>query len=94
VCGPGGTRPTFGSAGKGRLPTPILLAPDANTLTMSRRTLLVGRCSPYAEESPMNDIASAENESEARDEIPSPDDLVEADDLVEELSIDGMCGVY
>jgi mycofactocin precursor len=42
----------------------------------------------------MNDIASAENEPEARAEVPSPDDLVEADDLVEELSIDGMCGVY
>ncbi|WP_328663491.1 mycofactocin precursor MftA [Streptomyces sp. NBC_00328] len=24
----------------------------------------------------------------------SPDTLIEADDLVEEVSIDGMCGVY
>ncbi|MGJ3558297.1 mycofactocin precursor MftA [Streptomyces sp. INA 01156] len=24
----------------------------------------------------------------------SPDELIEADDLIEEVSIDGMCGVY
>ncbi|NEB00913.1 mycofactocin precursor [Streptomyces sp. SID13726] len=24
----------------------------------------------------------------------APDELIEADDLIEEVSIDGMCGVY
>ncbi|MEZ7004324.1 mycofactocin precursor MftA [Streptomyces sp. AD55] len=27
-------------------------------------------------------------------ETTSPEELVEADDLIEEVSIDGMCGVY
>ncbi|WP_203615123.1 mycofactocin precursor MftA [Streptomyces sp. SID13726] len=32
---------------------------------------------------------------EARDEeAMAPDELIEADDLIEEVSIDGMCGVY
>ncbi|MFK4106620.1 mycofactocin precursor MftA [Streptomyces sp. NPDC019531] len=28
------------------------------------------------------------------DEATDPEELIEADDLVEEVSIDGMCGVY
>jgi mycofactocin precursor len=50
----------------------------------------------------MNDVSSTTPETEgtrsSRDIAPgSPDasaPLIEADDLIEEVSIDGMCGVY
>ncbi|WP_084361815.1 mycofactocin precursor MftA [Herbiconiux solani] len=35
----------------------------------------------------------SDNTSE-RDQVLTDDELVEADSLVEEVSIDGMCGVY
>ncbi|MEU6609671.1 mycofactocin precursor MftA [Streptomyces shenzhenensis] len=40
-----------------------------------------------------------ERRSAQTDEIPAeepntPESLIEADDLIEEVSIDGMCGVY
>ncbi len=34
------------------------------------------------------------NEPEANANAVLPDEVVEQDDLVEEVSIDGMCGVY
>ncbi|WP_107501507.1 mycofactocin precursor MftA [Streptomyces viridosporus] len=42
----------------------------------------------------MNDIDSSQTERNHLDETPSAGDVVEADDLIEEVSIDGMCGVY
>lgn len=33
-------------------------------------------------------------EPQAAEEDVTAEDLIEADDLVEEISIDGMCGVY
>jgi mycofactocin precursor len=64
---------------------------------MSRQTLR-GQVFAYAEERAMNEIAIAGSATEASEEastdIPSPDALIAADDLVEEVSIDGMCGVY
>ncbi|MFI8089490.1 mycofactocin precursor MftA [Streptomyces sp. NPDC086080] len=42
----------------------------------------------------MNDFDSARTEQHQDDENASPDTLIEADALIEEVSIDGMCGVY
>ncbi|CAM5575662.1 MULTISPECIES: mycofactocin precursor MftA [Streptomyces] len=42
----------------------------------------------------MNDLDSSQAQHIHPDGIPSPDELIEADDLIEEISIDGMCGVY
>ncbi|MER5183431.1 mycofactocin precursor MftA [Streptomyces sp. NPDC002896] len=42
----------------------------------------------------MNEVNSAETEPNHTDEVTSPDALIEADALIEEVSIDGMCGVY
>lgn len=42
----------------------------------------------------MNDLDSSQPRQNHPDEIVSPDELIEADDLIEEVSIDGMCGVY
>ena len=36
----------------------------------------------------------AETATEAAEPIVETRDVIEADDLVEEISIDGMCGVY
>ncbi|MCQ8835210.1 mycofactocin precursor MftA [Streptomyces malaysiensis] len=33
-------------------------------------------------------------EEAAAEEAAAPEPLIEADDLIEEVSIDGMCGVY
>lgn len=38
--------------------------------------------------------ATAAPEAPATSTAPADEPLVEADDLVEEVSIDGMCGVY
>lgn len=49
------------------------------------------------ETSPISSIPTAEAEASGRagGETPSaPDNLVEEEILVEEISIDGMCGVY
>ncbi|MGW1545896.1 mycofactocin precursor MftA [Streptomyces sp. NPDC002346] len=40
----------------------------------------------------MNESNSATEQNLS--ESTSPDALIEADDLIEEVSIDGMCGVY
>ncbi|MFE9924384.1 mycofactocin precursor MftA [Streptomyces sp. NPDC005774] len=42
----------------------------------------------------MNDLDSRQVQQNHLDESASPDELIEADDLIEEVSIDGMCGVY
>ncbi|MGW1028915.1 mycofactocin precursor MftA [Streptomyces sp. NPDC002577] len=42
----------------------------------------------------MNEVNSAETAQNPTDDITSPDALIEADALIEEVSIDGMCGVY
>ncbi|GGJ60059.1 mycofactocin precursor MftA [Streptomyces brasiliensis] len=42
----------------------------------------------------MNEFNSAEAEQNQADEITSSDGLFEGDALIEEVSIDGMCGVY
>ncbi|MBA4863569.1 mycofactocin precursor [Streptomyces sp. PSKA54] len=42
----------------------------------------------------MNETNSTQAEQNHADEIASPDGLIEAEDLIEEVSIDGMCGVY
>jgi|SwirhisoilCB3_FD_contig_61_2059440_length_376_multi_2_in_0_out_0_2 mycofactocin precursor len=42
----------------------------------------------------MNEADSTTVTPDRSVESPSPDDLVEADALIEEVSIDGMCGVY
>lgn len=43
---------------------------------------------PSGEQSSVSDAAAT------ADTAPRPDSVIEADDLVEEISIDGMCGVY
>lgn len=46
---------------------------------------------------PISSIRSAEAETPGRaggETPPAPDNLVEEEILVEEISIDGMCGVY
>ncbi|MGW5973473.1 mycofactocin precursor MftA [Streptomyces sp. NPDC055186] len=42
----------------------------------------------------MNDLDSAQVRQNHPDEIVPSEELIEADDLIEEVSIDGMCGVY
>ncbi|MFD7206578.1 mycofactocin precursor MftA [Streptomyces sp. NPDC059893] len=42
----------------------------------------------------MNENTSAPTDASLPDEIGFPEGLIEADDLIEEVSIDGMCGVY
>ncbi|MFJ5302954.1 mycofactocin precursor MftA [Streptomyces sp. NPDC088350] len=42
----------------------------------------------------MNDSTQTRTEEQPAQETPPTDALVEADELVEEISIDGMCGVY
>ncbi|MFF5010918.1 mycofactocin precursor MftA [Streptomyces phaeochromogenes] len=42
----------------------------------------------------MNELNSTEAEQNHADDITSPDALIDAEDLIEEISIDGMCGVY
>ncbi|MEV0639851.1 mycofactocin precursor MftA [Streptomyces sp. NPDC050619] len=42
----------------------------------------------------MNELDFGQTEENHADENPSPDALIEADALIEEVSIDGMCGVY
>jgi mycofactocin precursor len=42
----------------------------------------------------MNEVSSAEAERNHADDSTAPDALIEAEDLIEEISIDGMCGVY
>lgn len=42
----------------------------------------------------MNEAGATTIDPNPSEESPSPDDLVEADALIEEVSIDGMCGVY
>ncbi|MCH5676605.1 mycofactocin precursor MftA [Streptomyces gilvus] len=42
----------------------------------------------------MDESTSTTTEHHSADEIAPPDPLIEADALVEEVSIDGMCGVY
>lgn len=37
---------------------------------------------------------SAQTEQNLPEAVGSPEGLIEADDLIEEVSIDGMCGVY
>ncbi|MFE7794959.1 mycofactocin precursor MftA [Streptomyces sp. NPDC057460] len=41
-----------------------------------------------------NVINSAQPEQNLPEAAGSPEELIEADDLIEEISIDGMCGVY
>jgi mycofactocin precursor len=47
-----------------------------------------------AEEEIMDEQKAADSPAEAAAEQVPAETLVEADDLVEEVSIDGMCGVY
>ncbi|MFJ3212658.1 mycofactocin precursor MftA [Streptomyces flaveolus] len=42
----------------------------------------------------MNEFNSAETEQDHAAETTSPEALIEGDALIEEVSIDGMCGVY
>ncbi|MER5754590.1 mycofactocin precursor MftA [Streptomyces sp. NPDC002088] len=43
----------------------------------------------------MNDVInSSQPEQNLPEAVGSPEGLIEADDLIEEVSIDGMCGVY
>ncbi|MEU6525009.1 mycofactocin precursor MftA [Streptomyces sp. NPDC046924] len=42
----------------------------------------------------MNDLDSVQDRQNHPGEIVPPEELIEADDLIEEVSIDGMCGVY
>ncbi|MGC9537406.1 mycofactocin precursor MftA [Streptomyces sp. UG1] len=42
----------------------------------------------------MNESTSAETEQNPAPVTTPSDELVEADSLIEEVSIDGMCGVY
>ena len=42
----------------------------------------------------MNELNTPQNEQIPAEEAANPDSLIEADDLIEEVSIDGMCGVY
>ncbi|GAA2706045.1 mycofactocin precursor MftA [Actinoplanes palleronii] len=42
----------------------------------------------------MDEQKTADNPAETVVEQVPADNLIEADDLVEEVSIDGMCGVY
>jgi mycofactocin precursor len=72
------------------------LAPHANTLTVSR-TALDGLVFPHCEERRMSETTSIGTEPQEPVGTGPAEDLtglVEADDLVEEVSIDGMCGVY
>jgi mycofactocin precursor len=42
----------------------------------------------------MNEPRSPQPDAAQAEEDTTPEQLIEADDLVEEVSIDGMCGVY
>ncbi|MFC7886411.1 mycofactocin precursor MftA [Streptomyces sp. NPDC057376] len=61
------------------------------------RTALYGPDFQHCEERRMSETASVGTEPQEHTGTAPADhltDLVEADDLVEEVSIDGMCGVY
>ncbi|MET7680503.1 mycofactocin precursor MftA [Streptomyces sp. NPDC005423] len=42
----------------------------------------------------MNQLHSVPPDEARAQEAVADDELIEADDLIEEISIDGMCGVY
>jgi mycofactocin precursor len=42
----------------------------------------------------MNELHSVLSDEVRAEEAVGEDELIEADDLIEEVSIDGMCGVY
>ncbi|MEV5842287.1 mycofactocin precursor MftA [Streptomyces sp. NPDC051985] len=42
----------------------------------------------------MNELQTAQTAEVTADEAAAHEPLIEADELIEEVSIDGMCGVY
>ncbi|QJT05254.1 mycofactocin precursor [Streptomyces asoensis] len=42
----------------------------------------------------MNELRSAQSEETVTEAEAFTEDVIEAEDLLEEISIDGMCGVY
>lgn len=74
----------------------FLSAPNANTLfrgPMAARN--IPHSHPMTGKKRMHETDAAQAAApQAGTEPTSPETLIEADDLVEEVSIDGMCGVY